>query len=70
MNICLIGKNISNLLLAKNLDNQGIYFDLFYSDKNSLSKMETRTIGITEDNINFISSNIKNLKNYFSITCC
>ena len=24
--------------------------------------METRTIGITEDNINFISSNIKNLK--------
>ncbi len=64
MNICLIGKNISNLLLAKTLDNQGIYFDLFYSDKNNLSKMETRTIGITEDNINFISSNIKNLKNY------
>ena len=51
MNICLIGKNISNLLLAKTLDNQGIYFDLFYSDKNNLSKMETRTIGITEDNI-------------------
>jgi len=64
MNICLIGKNVSNLLLAKTLDNKGIYFDLFYSDKNDLSKMETRTIGITEDNINFISKNLKNLKRY------
>ena len=54
MNICLIGKNITNLLLAKNLDNKGINFELFYSKTNDLSKISTRTIGITEDNINFL----------------
>ena len=41
MNICLIGKNISNLLLAKNLANQGINFDLLYSKSNtSLSNFQ------------------------------
>ena len=58
MNICLIGKNISNLLLAKNLANTGINFDLLYSERNNLSKISTRTIGITEDNIRFIEKNI------------
>ena len=65
MNICLIGKNITNLLLAKNLDNKGINFELFYSKTNDLSKISTRTIGITEDNINFLGKNIK--KNSWSI---
>ena len=65
MNICLIGKNITNLLLAKNLDNKGINFDLYYSKTNDLSKISTRTIGITEDNINFLGKNIK--KNSWSI---
>ena len=65
MNICLIGKNITNLLLAKNLDNKGINFELFYSKTNDLSKISTRTIGFTEDNINFLGKNIK--KNSWSI---
>ena len=64
MNICLIGKNISNLLLAKNLVNRGINFDLLYSEVSDLSKISTRTVGISEDNINFINSNIVNIKKY------
>ena len=49
MNICLLGNNLSNLVLAKNLLDREIKVDLYYKPTIEKSKI-TRTIGISKDN--------------------
>ena len=50
MNICLIGNNLTNLVLAKNLLDRKINIDLFCHPTINSTKT-TRTIGISENNI-------------------
>ena len=59
MTICLIGKNLTTLVLSKILVNKGISVDLYYSDyrtSNNLSSTISRTIGLSNDSINFLES--------------
>ena len=62
MNICLLGNNQSNLVLAKNLLDREIKVDLYYKPTTEKSKT-TRTIGISENNIFFFKKNKFNLEN-------
>ena len=59
MTICLIGKNLTTLVLSKILINKGIKVDLYYSD-NKISKnmlnTSSRTIGLSNDSIEFLES--------------
>ena len=56
MNICLIGNNLTNLVLANILINRKIKVDLYLtSKKKKISK--DRTLGISEKNINFLREN-------------
>ena len=59
MSICLIGKNLTTLVLSKILINKGIKVDLYYSnDKISRNMVNTfsRTIGLSNDSIEFLES--------------
>ena len=38
MRICLIGKNLTNLVLAKNLANKNLKIDIIINKKNKLSQ--------------------------------
>jgi len=61
MRICLIGKNLTNFLLANLLVNKKIVVDLVYDY--SLSKIDSlRTLAISNDNFNYIKKVIKNNK--------
>ena len=60
MNICLIGNNLTNLVLAKNLLDRKINIDLIYHPTINSTKT-TRTIGISENNIGFFNINNINL---------
>ena len=56
MNICLIGNNLTNLVLANILINRKIKVDLYSTlQKKKISK--DRTLGISEKNINFLREN-------------
>ena len=61
MNICLIGSSLTNLVLAKNLLDREINIDLYSKPAVGNSKV-TRTIGISENNIDFFTNNKINLK--------
>ena len=76
MTICLIGKNLTSLVLSKIFVNKGINVDLYYSN-NKINKMKStlsRTIGLSNDSVNFLESykilnkkdcwNIKQIKLY------
>ena len=58
MPICLIGKNLTTLVLAKTLVNKGLSVDLYDNNKISkkLDKSSSRTIGLSNDSINFLES--------------
>ena len=59
MSICLIGKNLTTLVLSKILINKGIKVDLYYSNhKISKNMLDTvsRTIGLSNDSIEFLES--------------
>ncbi len=56
MNICLVGNNLSNLVLAKNLLDREIKIDLYYKPTIDKSKI-TRTIAISENNMFFLRKN-------------
>ena len=58
MGICLIGKNLTTLVLAKTLVNEGILVDLYDDKKISkkLDKSVSRTIGLSNDSINFLEN--------------
>ena len=53
MRICLIGKNLTNLVLAKNLANKNINVDIVF-DRNAKKKISERTLGISKDNYTFL----------------
>ncbi len=59
MTICLIGKNLTSLVLSKILINNGISVDLYHS-KNKVSKSLpntiSRTIGLSNDSIEFLEN--------------
>jgi len=61
MNICLIGDGLTSLALAKNLISKKIKVFIYYSKKKKI-KLNTRTIAISKDNLNFLKSEIINLK--------
>ena len=61
MNICIIGLNLTSLILSKALINIGCSVDIFTFNQKK-SNFSTRTIGISKSNINFINKNIINLK--------
>ncbi len=63
MNVCLIGYNITNFLLAILLSKKGFEVDIIFDDKNK-SKTNNRTIGISKKNIEFLKS-ILNIPNQF-----
>ena len=59
MNICLIGKNLTTLVLSKIFINNGIKVDLYYYDNKTsenMSNTNTRTIGLSNDSIEFLES--------------
>ena len=59
MSICLIGKNLTTLVLSKILINKGIKVDLYYSNNKMPKTMLntiSRTIGLSNDSIEFLES--------------
>ena len=59
MTICLIGKNLTTLVLSKILVNKGIKVDLYYSNNKIVKDMSntiSRTIGLSNDSIEFLES--------------
>ena len=61
MNICIIGMNLTSLIVSKALINIGCIVHIFPMSK-KISKFATRTIGVSKSNINFINKNIIALK--------
>ncbi|MDB4846307.1 FAD-dependent monooxygenase [Candidatus Pelagibacter sp.] len=57
MNICLIGNNLTSLLLAKALINKKIKVTMYYKNKYHIGD-NTRTIGISSNNTEFIQREI------------
>ena len=53
MKICLIGKNLTNFVLAKNLSKKNLSIDiLFHSSKEK--KLSQRTLAISKENFNYL----------------
>ena len=62
MNVAIIGNGLVSLTLAQVLVNQGIFVD-FFSDFKEKEINNSRTIGISKQNIDFLHANGLNLKN-------
>jgi len=64
MNICLIGDGLTSLALAKNLINKKIKVFIYYKNYkfNKFNKFQSRTIGISKNNLNFFNDKIIKLK--------
>ena len=59
MTICLIGKNLTSLVLSKIFANKGINVDLYYSNNkitNNMTNTLSRTIGLSNDSVSFLES--------------
>ncbi len=66
MNICVIGNNLTSLVLSKALVNKKINVSIFYNYEKKISN-SNRTIGITRKNIDFLKNNILKInKKYFN----
>jgi 2-octaprenyl-6-methoxyphenol hydroxylase len=61
MTVCILGNGLTALTLAKALVNCKIDVDLFFNKKN-YKISNSRTIGITKNNINFFNKNIINIE--------
>ena len=61
MTVCILGNSLTALTLAKALVNCEINVELFYN-KNDYKISETRTIGITNNNIDFFNKEIINIE--------
>ena len=57
MNVCLIGDGLISLTLAKTLINKKIKVFMYYKNNKKIPN-ESRTIGISSDNLNFIQKKI------------
>ncbi len=62
MKICIIGDGLVSLVLAKVLIQKGIYVDI-YSKKKNKSYDQSRTLGISKTNIDYLNDEIVNIKN-------
>ena len=62
MKICIIGNNLTSLILAKNLLKKKIKVDIFLN-KIDLKYFSTRTIGITDKNTKILESTFPKIKN-------
>ena len=63
MNICLLGNNLTNLVLANILQRKNINVDIIHNTPSSIPKNFTRTIAISNGNYKFLTKNIEGLKN-------
>ena len=61
MTVCILGNSLTALTLAKTLVNHKISVDLFFNKK-SYKIDGSRTIGISNNNINFFNKNIINIE--------
>ena len=61
MNICLLGNNLTNLVLANILLKKKIKVKIIYQSEKSLSTNTNRTIAISNENYKFLKENIKGL---------
>tara|TARA_B100001027_G_scaffold216921_1_gene195126 strand:+ start:2231 stop:3334 length:1104 start_codon:yes stop_codon:yes gene_type:complete len=67
MSVCIIGKNLTALMLSKILINKGIRVDLFYQESNNivnLKKNYTRTLGLSNYSTKFLSTQKISLNKY------
>ncbi len=62
MNICLLGNNLTNLLLANILLKKNINIDIISQTSPLTLKNTIRTIAISNENFNFLIKNIKEIK--------
>ena len=58
--VCIIGNNLTSLVLAKALINKEIFVDIFYKNK-KVNINKTRTIGLSRSNIDYFNKNISNI---------
>ena len=63
MNICLLGNNLTNLVLANILLNKKINVDIISQTNSSLLTNTVRTIAISNENYKFLGENIKGISN-------
>ena len=61
MTVCILGNSLTALTLAKALVNYEIDVDIIFNKKNYKIN-DTRTIGISKNNVDFFNSNIINIK--------
>lgn len=61
MKICLLGNNLTNLLLANIFLSKRINVEIISENRQTLVKKTIRTIAISNENYNFLKSNIKKL---------
>ena len=63
MNICLLGNNLTNLVLANILLKKKINVKIISKSEKSVSTNTNRTIAISNENYKFLKENIKNFSN-------
>ena len=59
MNICLLGNNLTNLVLANILIKKKVSVDIISQTNQQLLKKTVRTIAISNENFSFLTENIK-----------
>ena len=67
MKVCLIGNNLTSLILAYILSKKKINTEI-YSTKTSTFNFKTRTLGITEHNLNYLANYFENIYQKIKIT--
>ena len=60
MKVCIIGNSLVSLTLAKALVNKGLFVDIYYK-KNHKIYDQSRTIGISKSNVDYINNYIINI---------
>jgi len=61
MTVCILGNSLTALTLAKTLVNYEIDVDVIFNKKNYKTS-DSRTIGISKNNVDFLNNNITNIK--------
>ena len=64
MKICLLGNNLTNLVLANILIKKKINVDIISQSKQPLLTNTIRTIAISNENYEFLRQNIKGFSNF------
>ena len=63
MNVCLIGYNLTNFIIALELIKKGFVVDILF-EKIIKKNKTNRTIGISKNNFEFLTSNLSKINNY------